>query len=404
MDILLINRWYPIGGVGNYMRILSTALADLGHSVSIITMMRSNGRPKISHDPRINVYSIPYPSTHYYLRRLPVFLAQYRFVETVLYAFRVEKMRQKLEQNDCKFDIVEYADIYAEGLFHLKKAIPYVVTLHMPVFVFADILPGSLNFSTYWISRFERKFIQRASGIMSPSKDLACRTSVFCNIDVKKINIIVNPIAINEISPTVVRSKSSKLNIIYIGYLDHNKGAFLMAEAIPLIVQKCPHAYFTFLGHNRSLSNSPKAYTLIKKIIRPVSLAKIHFTGHVKHADVIKIIQSADICVTPSFYENCPYSALEIMACKKPIVATRNSGFVEMIEDGKTGLLFKPGSAKDLADKILQFVNSSCLRTKTGQKAFEWVKSNYGAPLIAEKKLNFYKNTIKSRYGMNLSI
>jgi glycosyltransferase involved in cell wall biosynthesis len=36
----------------------------------------------------------------------------------------------------------------------------------------------------------------------------------------------------------------------------------------------------------------------------------------------------------------------------KPIVASRIAGLMTMIEDGKNGILFKPGDAQDLANKI----------------------------------------------------
>lgn len=96
MRILLVNRWYPIGGVGNYVRILSTALADLGHSVTVLTASLADGTSKTAHDWRINVHSIHYPATPYRLRRLPILRNYFRALELRRYAKRVELARRAL--------------------------------------------------------------------------------------------------------------------------------------------------------------------------------------------------------------------------------------------------------------------------------------------------------------------
>jgi len=390
MRILLVNRWYPIGGVGNYVRILSSALADLGHSVTVITSSQYADWPQPKQDTRVALYSIPYPAAPYRLRRLPGIRLHYRAIETLLYARRVEQMRKHLEQREGKCDIVEYAEVNAEGLFHPTMDTPFVVKLHMPAFVFKQVLPQSLGYSTYWIGRWERSLIRRARGVISPSHDLAARVATFCNIDRGRIQFIPNPINLNEFHPGP-RSESKNMHILFIGNLDHHKGAFLMAEAIPLIVEHCSRAHVTFVGQNTTLSNGEKGDARIREIVGNAYTDRIDFTGYVAQDALLKLIWDADICVTPSYYENCPYAALEVMACARPLVATRNSGFVEMIQDGETGLLFEPGSAADLADKILRLANDPAYGAELGRRAHEWVRAHYAAPLIAAEQVKYYE-------------
>jgi glycosyltransferase involved in cell wall biosynthesis len=134
---------------------------------------------------------------------------------------------------------------------------------------------------------------------------------------------------------------------------------------------------------------------LIKKVIENSYLDRVQFTGHLTRDTLVKLIQTADICVTPSLYENCPYSALEAMGCGRPVVASRNSGFVEMIKDGETGLLFEPGSAQDLADKILYLIRKPSLRQDLGRQAYQQVQTHYSAPVIAVEQINYYSRIIK---------
>jgi len=70
-------------------------------------------------------------------------------------------------------------------------------------------------------------------------------------------------------------------------------------------------------------------------------------------------MHKAAYLVMPSIcYEQFPRTLVEAFACGLPVVASRLGPLGELIEHGRTGLLFEPGSAGDLADK-LQFAASA---------------------------------------------
>ncbi len=57
--------------------------------------------------------------------------------------------------------------------------------------------------------------------------------------------------------------------------------------------------------------------------------------------------------VVPSIcYENFPRTIVEAFACGTPVIASRIGALAELVCEGKTGLLFEPGNARDLADKM----------------------------------------------------
>ncbi|MFQ5799860.1 MAG: glycosyltransferase family 4 protein [Bacteroidota bacterium] len=62
---------------------------------------------------------------------------------------------------------------------------------------------------------------------------------------------------------------------------------------------------------------------------------------------------------------------VEAMACKKPIVASRTSGALECVEDGRTGLLCEVGADVDLAEKLEQFLSDADLATRMGRAGLE---------------------------------
>ena len=79
----------------------------------------------------------------------------------------------------------------------------------------------------------------------------------------------------------------------------------------------------------------------------------VEFLGLRPREEVLNIVRHAKLIVIPSeWYEGFPMVALEAYACGTPIVASRIGSLAEIVKDGYTGLVFNPGDATDLSDKV----------------------------------------------------
>lgn len=72
----------------------------------------------------------------------------------------------------------------------------------------------------------------------------------------------------------------------------------------------------------------------------------VDMPGYMTAPDFFGRVNALVMC---SRVENFPYSILEAMAWRRPVVATRVGGIPELVDDRKTGLLFSPGCADELA-------------------------------------------------------
>jgi glycosyltransferase involved in cell wall biosynthesis len=81
--------------------------------------------------------------------------------------------------------------------------------------------------------------------------------------------------------------------------------------------------------------------------------------------------QGCDLAVAPpdGWRESFGMSALEAMAAGLPVVATRNGGLVELVEDGVTGRLVEAGDAQGLAEAIRDYAAEPDLRRDHGRAA-----------------------------------
>jgi len=79
----------------------------------------------------------------------------------------------------------------------------------------------------------------------------------------------------------------------------------------------------------------------------------VRFVGRQPASEVYAMMGVARMLIFPSqWYEGQPKTIIESLAKGTPVVASRLGSMPEMIEHGKTGLLFDPGNHLDLARQI----------------------------------------------------
>ena len=108
--------------------------------------------------------------------------------------------------------------------------------------------------------------------------------------------------------------------------------------------------------------------------------ANVEWLGQHSLEDVLGLIKQAVCVVVPSvWYENLPRVIVEAFACGTPVIASRLGALPELVEDGKTGLLFSPGDHKDLAGKIQHLIDDPSASRQMGLNARGVFEERYTA-------------------------
>ena len=95
----------------------------------------------------------------------------------------------------------------------------------------------------------------------------------------------------------------------------------------------------------------------------------------------------------PSVYGPFGITALEAMACQRPVVASRIGGLKGIIKDGINGFLFESKDYLDLAQWIMTVLSNENLRREMGKNGYgKACNQNYQWPYIARQYINFYNN------------
>lgn len=93
--------------------------------------------------------------------------------------------------------------------------------------------------------------------------------------------------------------------------------------------------------------------------------------------NIFPILNQADILLVCSRNEAFGLVTLEGMLMQKAVIGSNSGGTLEMIKDGETGLLYKPGDIQDLANRIEYLIDNPEIRDELGKNAFQFADEKF---------------------------
>jgi glycosyltransferase involved in cell wall biosynthesis len=139
-----------------------------------------------------------------------------------------------------------------------------------------------------------------------------------------------------------------------VGRLESHKGHVDAFKALQLVLKERPGVHLWIVGDGRHEE------ALRRWVEENAMAGSIRFLGY--RADVLSVIQCFDAQLFPSHQEGTPNTLYEAMAAGVAPVASTADGQGEILEDGKTALLFTPGDHAKMAAHILRVLKDDALR------------------------------------------
>lgn len=141
----------------------------------------------------------------------------------------------------------------------------------------------------------------------------------------------------------------------FIGSFYAYEGLDLLLDAVPGLAAQLPDLRVLLVG------GGPEDAALRAQAERLGIADRVIFTGRVPHADVQRHYDLVDVLAYPRHSMRLtelvtPLKPLEAMAQGRLLIASDVGGHKELIRDGETGLLFRAGDARALADTLLRLL------------------------------------------------
>jgi glycogen(starch) synthase len=141
----------------------------------------------------------------------------------------------------------------------------------------------------------------------------------------------------------------------YIGSFYAYEGLMLLIRALPRMLAAVPSLQLLLVGGGQQEDE-------LRALVEELGLQrKVKFAGRVPHQKIADYYHLVDILIYPRLPMRLtelvtPLKPLEAMAQGRLIVASDVGGHREMIEHGKTGMLFEAGNADALADQVIDLI------------------------------------------------
>jgi glycosyltransferase involved in cell wall biosynthesis len=119
--------------------------------------------------------------------------------------------------------------------------------------------------------------------------------------------------------------------------------------------------------------------------------------GRRNREEVLALMKSAAFLVAPSLaYEAFPLTVLEAFATGLPVVASGHGALAEIVTEGQTGMVFRPGDGAGLADRAAWLAARPAERARMGLAARAAFTGRYGAEQNLAALMEIYASAAKA--------
>jgi PEP-CTERM/exosortase A-associated glycosyltransferase len=220
--------------------------------------------------------------------------------------------------------------------------------------------------STEWGMRYrltramETYVLRRADAATTICEGLRSEIIATRGIPASKLTVIPNAVNIEDFSIGSEKDLAlaaglgleDKTVLGFIGSFYAYEGLNVLLQALPAMLESNPDIRVLLVG------GGPQEAALKAQAVALGVQGQVVFTGRVPHSEVQRYYDLVDVLVYPRLKMRLtdlvtPLKPLEAMAQGRMLVASDVGGHRELIEHGKTGMLFKADDPQALAEQVL---------------------------------------------------
>jgi glycosyltransferase involved in cell wall biosynthesis len=204
--------------------------------------------------------------------------------------------------------------------------------------------------------------------------------------------------------------------VLMLGGMVPHKGAEILVEAAFHVRAASPGIVFVVAGFPPTDAKSPSALKralrraiegtgLVRNVQREVLALMgrhrldetVRFIG--MRSDVPRLLAASDLLVWPATVSHFSRPVIEAGAMARPVVASDFPAARELVHDGATGLLVRPGRPVDLAAGILKVLTDRGAARRMGEAGYLLARDRYDAKRNAESTFAIYERVLSGRTG-----
>ncbi|HYI44795.1 MAG TPA: glycosyltransferase family 4 protein [Actinomycetota bacterium] len=399
---LLSYRGNPhSGGQGVYINHISKALVDLGHQVEVLA---GPPYPEVHPDVRLtkldsldlyrNEDPFRTPSRDEFRDWIDILeysvMCTAGFPEPLTFSLRAAR---ELIDRRSEFDIVHDNQCLGYGLLQVQRHIPVIATIHHPCSLDKKLEIGNTQGwkkqtslrRWYGFTRMQGRVARKLPRLISVSEAAKSDVAREFGVASPAVNVIHNGVDVDLFRPLadvqripgrIVTTASADVPL---------KGLVFLIEALAKIRTE-READLVVVGKARTNGT-------VKAAIERFGLeSAVRFEHGVDVERLVRLYAEAEVACVPSLYEGFSLPAIEAMACRVPLVATRAGALPEVV--GDAGVLVPPRDAGALATAILELLRDKSQRVALAASGRRRVLDHFTWRAAAAATVDTYRKAI----------
>ncbi len=203
-------------------------------------------------------------------------------------------------------------------------------------------------------------------------------------------SVIPNGVAVPPL-PAPAPEHAGRPRLVTVGRLSPPKGYPVLLEAFSMLRRDYPEATLWFVGDGESRP-------ALEARARQLALGEsVRFLGFQPRP--LEWLEQCHVAVSSSLWEGMPVAVLEMMAARRPVVATACRGTREVIRRGTDGLLARPGEAASLHQMLVEMLADEARAREMASTARRRVEEAFSEERMVASYLTLFEGI--GRGGMD---
>lgn len=388
MKILMISWEYPpvvIGGLGRHVHHLSTALAEAGHEVVVLSR-RPTGTDPSTHPTSDEV--------HDGVRVIAAAQDPHEFTfGTDMMAWTLAMGHAMIRaglsitggRRPWRPDVVHAHDwLVAHPALALAEFydVPIVSTIHATeAGRHSGWVSGAISRQVHAV---ESWLVRESDSLITCSASMREEIAELFGPGLSETTVIRNGIDAARWPFADRRPRTGPAELLYVGRLEYEKGVHDAIAALPRIRRAHPGTTLTIAG------DGTQQDWLVEQARKHKVRKATRFVGHLHHDELLAALHRADAAVLPSHYEPFGLAALEAAAAGIPLVTSNTGGLGEAVINGVTGMSFAPRDVAGLAAAANAALADPAAAQRRARAARERLTSDFDWQTVAHETAQVY--------------
>lgn len=264
-----------------------------------------------------------------------------------------------------------------------RAGVPYVVSPQ------GTLMPWAFGSKAWkkvpYFELVERQNLKMASCVHVTSEEE--RSSVLRLVPESKVCIVPNGVELPRVFPDVKRESN---RIVFLGRIHPVKGLDVLIPALSIVGVAFPGAEMLIAGPDED-GEWARISSLIAKTPH---LPRIQYLGPVFGEKKLELLASASALVLPSHGENFGMVVAEALACKTPVVVSRNCPW-RILDDRKAGFWVE-NTPERIADALIALLRDP-ERARVMGEIGPSIAAELGWKKVTQSMIACYENVVSTR-------